>query len=155
MTEEPSSPKKTRWGCLAIPIIVTLLFAVARLHDIHYENQPLEVHLRDIFKESGFKVPEDTTDLTGDKGFVDFQGDFTARLTFTVKPEEVAAFMSLNPKVWSNPGSFQPIKEKSWLSGYGLAPGTYVIDEAGPRDYWCKYAVDPKACRIYFERSSW
>jgi hypothetical protein len=155
MEEEKKPRKKTRWGCLSLLIIPTVLFALARLHDIHYENQPLEVHLRDIFKESGFKVPEDATDLTGDKGFVDFQGDFGAHLSFKVKPEEVEAFMKLNPKYWSDPGSFQPIKKVSTLGRFSLSPGAYAITQEGPGDYRCMYAVDPKACWIYFDRSSW
>lgn len=155
MAEEKRTGKKTRWGCLSLPIIVTILIALVRLHDIHYENQPLEVHLRDIFKESGFRVPEDATDLTGEKGFVDFQGDFAAELTFSVTAEEVDAFMKLDPKYWNNPGSFRPIEKVSHVGRYSLSPGTYLITQDGPGDYHCEYAVDPKACRIYFERSSW
>jgi hypothetical protein len=86
---------------------------------------------------------------------VDFQGDFAAEMNFTVRPEQVAAFMSLNPELWSDPGNFQPVKEGSWLAGNKLAPGTYGIAQYGPGEYQCEYAVDPKAYRIYFWRSSW
>jgi hypothetical protein len=155
MTESDTARKRTRWGCLSIPIIITLLFAWGRIQDIRYENQPLEVHLRDIFKESGFEVPADVADLTGEKGHVDFQGDFAARLTFTVKPQEVAAFMRLDPKYWDDPESFQQTEGESSCAGQILPSGSYQISQRGPGEYQCKYAVDPRARRIYFERSSW
>jgi hypothetical protein len=66
-TLEKPQKAKTRWGCLAAPIAFTLLFAVARIHDEWYERQPLSVHLRDVFKESGFEVPEYVSE-----GCVDF-----------------------------------------------------------------------------------
>jgi len=45
----PKPPVTTRWGCLAIPIILTLLIVWGHIQDVRYENQPPEVHLRDIF----------------------------------------------------------------------------------------------------------
>lgn len=155
MAKAEGRPKKTRWGCLSIPIIVTLLIAWGRIQKIRYDNQPIEVHLRDVFKESGFEVPADVADLTGEKGDVDFQGDFAARLTFTVKPGELAAFMKLDPRYWDDPESFRKTEKESSCAGQVLPRGSYQISQWGPGEYQCKYALDPQARRIYFERSSW
>lgn len=85
----PSASKRTRWGCLALLVIPTLLFAAALLQDIWWERQPLSVHLRSVFKESGFKVPEYVSDVSGSKSNVDFQGDFGACVSFTVRPSDI------------------------------------------------------------------
>jgi len=154
VAEEPSPPRKTRWGCLTLLIIPTVLFAAARLQDIHRENQPLEVKLRNIFKESGFEVPDDVTDLDGVKGIVDFQGDFSANITFTVRPDQVDQFLHLNPKYWTNPGDFQPTTSEWSCAGKIIPQGTYALNEY-EREYFRKYAVNKKTGQIYFERSSW
>jgi hypothetical protein len=156
VAEEPSPPRKTRWGCLSLLIIPTVVFAAARLQDIHYENQPLEVHLRDIFKESGFEVPTDVTDLTGVKSFVDFQGDFSAVVSFTVRPEQVDGFLNLDPKYWTNTGDFQPTTSEWSCAGKIIPPGTYAIqEEIAGEEYRRRYAVNKKTGQIYFERGSW
>jgi hypothetical protein len=153
MTQTNVKPKKTRWGCLSIPIILTLIFCAARIYDMWYEKQPLAVHLRDVFKESGFEVPDYVTDIEGSKGWVDFQGDYSAVVTFTVKREDLKKFMTL-PKVWKTPGDFKPIDHEESVGGLNVPVGSYVIEEWTSSEYNCKYAVDEESNRIYFYRSS-
>jgi len=156
VAQNPSPPKKTRWGCIALIIIPTVLFSWGVLHDIDQENQPLEVHLRNIFKESGFEVPEDATDLTGEKSIVDFQGDFSADVSFTVRPEQVDAFLNLDPKYWKNTGDFQPTTSEWSCAGKTIPQGTYAIqEEIAGEEYRRRYAVNKKTGQIYFERGSW
>lgn len=152
--EQPSKPpKKTRWGCLSVPILITLLIALGRVHDVWYEKQPLAVHLRDVFKESGFEVPDYVTDIDGSKGSVDFQGDYAAAVTFAVKKEDLKKFMML-PKVWKVPSDFRPIDHEIFFGGLNVPIGSYVIEEWTSSEYNCKYAVNEKYNRIYFYRSS-
>jgi hypothetical protein len=153
MTQSTVKPKRTRWGCLSIPILLTLLYCAGRIHDMWYEKQPLAVHLRDVFKESGFEVPDYVTDIEGSKGWVDFQGDYQAAVTFTVKKEDLKKFMKL-PKAWKNPGDFKPIDHKVFFGGLNVPIGSFVIEEWTSSSYNCKYAVDEGPSRIYFYRSS-
>ncbi|HEY1122638.1 MAG TPA: hypothetical protein VGE67_13590, partial [Haloferula sp.] len=129
VAENPAPPQKTRWGCIALIIIPTLLFCWGMLHDLNYENQPLEVHLHDIFKGSGFEIPNDVADLTGVKSIVDFQGDFSANVSFTVRPEQVDALLHLDPKFWKNPADFQPTTSEWSCAGQIIPQGTYAIQE--------------------------
>ena len=119
-----------------------------------YEQRPLEVHLRDIFRESGFKVPDYVSDLEGEKGFVDFHGDFSASVSFTVRPEDVAEFMDLPAKYWKSPKSFQPLEVDGMCGKFRVPAGAFMTDEWVSSDYNCKYGVDRKNNRIYFYRSS-
>jgi hypothetical protein len=153
MTQTTTKPKRTRWGCLSIPIAATLLFAAAHFHDIWYENQPLTVHLRDVFEESGFEIPDYVNDIEGSKGWVDFQGDYQATVTFTVKSDDLEKFMDL-PTVWKTPSDFKPIDNKTNFGELGVPVGTYVIEEWTSPSYNCKYAVNKEANRVYFYRSS-
>jgi len=118
-----------------------------------YEKQPLSVHLRDVFKESGFEVPHYVTDIDGSKGWVDFQGDYQAAVTFTVKREDLKKFMKL-PKAWKTPGDFKTIDHEVFFGGLNVKVGSYVIEEWTSSEYNCKYAVDEESNRIYFYRSS-
>jgi len=153
MTQTTAKPRRTRWGCLSIPILATLLLAAGRIHDIWYENQPLAVHLRDVFKESGFEIPDYVSDIEGAKGWVDFQGDYQAAVTFTVKSDDIEEFMNL-PSVWKTPSDFKPIDNIIYFGGLEVPVGTYVIEEWTSSDYNCKYAVNKEANRVYFYRSS-
>ena len=117
------------------------------------EQQPLEVHLRDVFKESGFEVPDYVTDVEGAKGRVDFHGDYPAAVTFTVKKEDLKKFMKL-PEAWKNPGNFKPTDHEVFFGGLNVPAGSFVIEEWTSSEYNCKYAVDEESNRIYFYRSS-
>lgn len=154
MTESREAPKKTRWGCLSLPIAATLLFAAARIHDEWYERQPLAVHLRNVFKESGFEVPDYVTDLDGSKGFVDFQGDYSACVTFTVRPDEIGRFMDLPAKLWKTRSDFKPVDKQDRCGDFEVPAGSFVIEDWASSEYHCKYAVNKTANRIYFYRSS-
>lgn len=154
----PSQPpsKKTRWGCLALLVIPTLLFAAARLQDMWWERQPLSVHLRSIFKESGFSIPEYVSDITGSKGHVDFQGDFAACVSFTVRPSDIEEFMRLPAPPWRNPAKFLPLEKAQQCGDFEVPAGSLMIEEwESPTEYMCQYAVDRAANRVYFYRSSW
>jgi hypothetical protein len=118
-----------------------------------YEKQPLVVHLRDVFRESGFEVPAYVTDIEGSKGWVDFQGDYQAAVTFTVKREDLKKFMKL-PKAWKNPSDFKPIDHEVFFGGLNVPVGSIVIEEWTSSSYNCKYAVDEGSNRIFFYRSS-
>ena len=118
-----------------------------------YERQPLEVHLRNVFRESGFQIPEYVTQIEGRQGFIDFQGDFAASVSFTVKPEDVGSFLKLQKKLWKKPEAFQPIEKERGFGGFVIPAGSYLIEE-WETSYNCRYAVDPKTHRIYFHRSS-
>lgn len=152
-----STPRKTRWGCLGLLIIPTLLFAAARLQDMWWERQPLSVHLRRIFKESGFIVPDYVSDVSGSKGFVDFQGDYAACVSFTVRPGDIEGFTRLSTPPWSNPAEFLPLGKAQQCGQFEVAAGALMIEEWEPSlgEYMCQYAVDRVANRVYFFRSSW
>jgi hypothetical protein len=153
---EPQSkapPEKTRWGCLSIPIAVTLLFAAARIQTTWRENQPLSYHLRNVFKESGFVVPDSVTDLNGTKSPVDFQGDFSASVTFTVRPDDIETFMHL-PAIWRNPTDFKRLEKDEICGDFKVPAGSFMIGEWVSSEYNCKYAVNRPANRIYFYRCS-
>lgn len=155
----PSPPprKKTRWGCLALVVIPTLLFAAARLHDVWWERQPLSVHLRSIFKESGFSVPEYVSDVSGSKGFVDFQGDFAACVSFTVRTSDIEGFTKLPAPPWKKPAEFRPLDKVGRCGDFDVPAGSLMIEEwaSSPTEYMCQYAVDRATNRVYFYRSSW
>lgn len=146
--------RKTQWGCLSLLIIPTLLFAAARAYEMWYERLPFSVHLRDVFKESGFKVPDYVTDIDGAIGWKDFQGDYPAEVTFTVRAADLSSFIRLPSNYWKHP-------EKAWVTDspkpFGsivAPPGTLVIEEWESSDYQCKYGVNKSLRRIYFSRSS-
>ncbi len=152
----PENAKKTRWGCLAFLVIPTLLFAAARVHDMRWERQPLSVHLRSVFKESGFQIPDYVSEIDGAKGFVDFQGDYSALVSFTVRPEDTERFMHLPPELWKDPSTFKPLSKEGYFHDLKIPAGTYMIEEwDGPSEYMCKYAVDRASNRVYFYRASW
>ena len=154
MTNPAAKSKKTQWGCLIILIAITLVIAAARIHDIWYYNQPLAYHLRNVFKESGFEVPDYVTDIEGSKGDVDFHGDYLAEVTFTVKSDDIEKFMKL-PSVWKSPSDFKPIDHKTNFGELEVPVGSFVIEEGGGySSYNCKYAVSKKSNRIFFYRGS-
>ena len=156
MESSEKKPIKTRWGCLAIPILLTLLFVAARIQSIWYEKQPLSWHLRNIFTESGFQVPDYVSEINGSKGFVDFQGDYSALVSFTVHPEDIEKFMRLPPKLWKDPSAFRPLAADGYFESSKIPAGTYVIEErSSSLQYMCKYAVDKNSNRVYFYRASW
>lgn len=152
-----SAPRKTRWGCLALLIIPTLLFAAAQLHDLWWERQPLSVHLKSVFKESGFNVPDYVSEVSGSKSFVDFQGDFAASVSFTVRPGDMEGFTRLSTPPWRNPAGFRPLEQARQCGDFEVPAGSLMIEEwePSPGEYTCRYAVDRAANRIYFFRSSW
>lgn len=147
-------PKKTRWGCLALLIIPTLLFAAARGYDMWRERQPLSVHLRDVFRESGFSVPDEVTDIRGAMSEKDFQGDYSAEITFTVREAEVESFTRLPSKFWKQPEKARITNSTERFGGIEAPPGTWVIEERESSEYQCKYGVNKNLRRIYFFRSS-
>jgi hypothetical protein len=151
-----STSKDTRWGCLALLIIPTLLFAAARFQDMWWDRQPLSVHLRRVFKESGFRVPEYVSDVSGSKGHVDFQGDFAACVSFTVRPSEIEGFTRLPAPPWKNPAAFRPLDKVGHCGDFEVPAGSLMIEEwESSTEYMCRYAVDRAANRVYFYRSSW
>jgi hypothetical protein len=152
-----STTKKTRWGCLTLLIIPTLIFAAAHLHDMWWEQQPLPVHLRIIFKESGFSVPEYVSDISGWKGDMSFQGDLAAYVSFTVRPSDIEGFTRLPTPPWNNPAAFQPLDKVGDCGDFKVPAGSLMIEEweQGPKTYMCKYAVDRAANRVYFYRATW
>ena len=154
MTKTSAKSKETRWGCLIIPIALTLVIAAARVHNIWYYNQPLAFHLRKVFKESGFEVPNYVTDIEGSKGEVDFHGDYLAEVTFTVRSDDIDKFMNL-PSVWKSPSDFKPIDHKIYFGALEVPVGSFVIEEGGGySSYSCGYAVSKKSNRIFFYRGS-
>ena len=172
MTEEkPSlpahrrkSPQKTRWGCLTAPIILAVFLTYGAIHDEWYRRQPIEVHLRDIFTESGFQVPDDVSDIRGKIGLKDFQGDFPASLTFTVRPDQIGSFMQLpergqwkmpeNFKAWEDPAKWNGGSEESNIDEIESPAGTFMIKEHDG-EYVRQYGVNKETRTIYFSRSSW
>ena len=147
--------KKTRWGCLAIPLILTLFIAVIYIHDKRLEDRPLEQKLKGIFEGSGFSVPDDVTDLTGVRGDSDFQGDFGAYLTFSVEASEIESFFNLPSSHWSNPEDFKPLAVETNLRGVMFPAGTYMIKQEGPGEIIREYAVSREIRTIYYYRASW
>ncbi|MCW1916520.1 hypothetical protein OJ996_23235 [Luteolibacter sp. GHJ8] len=137
-------------------MIPTLIFAAARLHQVWWERQPLSVHLRSVFKESGFSVPEYVSEISGSKGYVDFQGDFIACVSFTVRPGDIDSFVMLPSPPWRNPSAFLPLDKAGNCGDFEVPAGTLMIEEWEPgTEYMCKYAVDREANRVYFYRASW
>jgi len=149
------SARKTRWGCLAVPILATLFIAVCYIQGIYLENRPLEEKLRGIFKGSGFSVPSNVTDLTGVRGDSDFQGDFGAYLTFSVDDSEIESFFKLPSSHWSNPEDFKPLTVETKLGEAMFPAGTYMIKEEGPGEIIREYAVSREIRTIYYYRASW
>mgnify|MGYP007086423311 CR=1 FL=1 len=154
--------RKTRWGCLTGPIILAVFLSYAAIHDEWYRRQPIEVHLRDIFSESGFQVPDDVSKIRGQIGFKDFQGDFSASVTFRVRPDQVDQFMDLSGRGWTKPDDFKPWDDAHYFL-YGddhvsniLAPaGTCIIEQWGPGEHMSRYGVNKTTHQIFFERLSW
>ena len=141
--------RKTNWGCLALPIIFTLFMVALSIDSYYRRNRPLEEKLREIFKGSGFSIPDDVTDLTGEQSHVDFQGDFTACMTFTVKESEVDSF--LYPS-----SNFKPAStEQNWMGDLKVPKGTYIIEREGPGEIIIKYGVNKELRRVYYHRVSW
>ncbi len=163
LTEQAASPapRKTRWGCLSIPIIATLLLVALYIFVFYIEparnrNKSPEDHLRDVFKQSGFKVPSDAMDVTGEKGLADFHGDYGAYLSFRVRPDQVANFLKLDPEYWDKREDFKPaIGNAYYCAGKQLPPGTLMIQQHGPGDIRRRYAASEATGWIYFERDSW
>jgi hypothetical protein len=119
---------------------------------VWYDNQPLEVHLRDVFRQSGFKIPDDATNLKGFKGEADFHGDYSAAVTFSVRPDQIDAFMHLPAKHWKRPNDFKQFEKTSSFNfgGLDVPAGSYVIEERFPSDYYRIYVVNRKTSTIYF-----
>jgi hypothetical protein len=121
-----------------------------------WDRQPLSVHLRRVFKESGFRVPEYVSDVSGSKGHVDFQGDFAACVSFTVRPSEIEGFTRLPAPPWKNPAAFRPLDKVGHCGDFEVPAGSLMIEEwESSTEYMCRYAVDRAANRVYFYRSSW
>ncbi|MEP3213310.1 MAG: hypothetical protein ABJQ29_08955 [Luteolibacter sp.] len=139
---------------VALLALLAIILVAANIHDRWYARQPLSVHLRDVFEESGFHVPDYVTDIQGSKGFVDFQGDYSASVSFVVHPEDIDEFMRLPAKVWKNPRTFKVIEESGRCGEFAVPAGSYMISEWTSSEYNCKYAVDKSLRRIYFYRSS-
>lgn len=156
--------QKTRWGCLVVPIAFALFLIYGIIHDAWYRRQPIEVHLRDIFSESGFRMPDDVSEIRGQIGFKDFQGDFGACVTFYVRPEQIDQFMDLSSRGWRKPEDFKPWEDAHYFTGGNqesnvaeiMAPrGTFIIEQWGPGQYMSRYGVNKTTHQIFFERSSW
>ena len=154
MTQTNTPAKETNWGCLSILIVVTLYIVWGRIQDVRYENQPIEVHLRNIFKQSGFTVPDYVTDLDGSKGDADFLGDYEATVTFTVHSGDIETFLHLPAKQWRDPSAFKSLESTGYCGSLEVPPGSFMIEEWVSSDYFRKYAVNRKSNRIYFYRSS-
>ncbi len=150
--ERLNSLGSSKSGLVALKIALILLVGVI-VWTKWYEQRPLEVYLRDVFRESGFKVPSYVSDLEGEIGSADFQGDYSASLSFTVRPEEIDSFLHL-PKIWKVPSAFKPIERDSYCGKFKVRAGSFMLEEWTSSDYQCKYAVDRSANRIYFYRSS-
>jgi hypothetical protein len=122
------------------------------VQDVRYDNLPLEVHLRDVFRQSGFKVPDDAINLKGYKGEADFHGDYSATVTFSVRPDQIDSFMHLPADHWKQPNEFKPYEtmENFNFGGLEVPSGSYVIEERFPSDYYRIYAVNKVTNTIYF-----
>ena len=160
----PKTKKKTSWGCLTVPIALVVFLTYAAIHDAWYRNRPIEVHLRDIFSESGFQVPDDVSEIYGRIGHKDGQGDFGACVTFHVRPDQIDQFMNLSSRGWRKPDDFKPWQDAHDFTGGDhesnvaeiVAPvGTFIIEQWGPGEYMSRYGVNKTTRQIFFERSSW
>lgn len=139
-------------GRLFLKIALVLLCGVF-IWSKWYEQRPLEVHLSDIFEESGFHVPASVSSVEGEKGFVDFFGDYSASISFVVSPEQIDSFMYLPAKFWKDPSAFKAIEGDAYCGKFKIPAGSYLIEE-WTTGYYSRYAVDRLANRIYFYRSS-
>ena len=138
---------------LAIPV---LIYACIQIQSIWFHRQPLEYHLRNTFKESGFEVPDYVTVVEGSKGHVDFQGDYAASVSFIVNGSDVNRFMKLPSEVWDAPESFSKLESDQSCGDFVVPAGAFLIaEEPQGSEYRCIYAVDPASSRIYFYRASW
>jgi hypothetical protein len=145
----------TRKGCLRWIIVFAVIIAAGILSDTWRANRPRPVQLKEVFEESGLKVPDYASDLKGEKGFVDLHGDFSAELSFSVRPEDLGYFMNLPTKAWGKPEDFQPLEAKGRCGSFDVPPGSYMIKESSPNGEYSRcYAVDPAARRVYFHRGS-
>lgn len=155
MDEAPKKPVKTRWGCLALPICFIIFVIIVLARSYWYENQPESLHLRDVFSQSGFEIPQYVTEIDGDKGFVDFHGDYIAFVSFSVHPEDIEQFMHLPEKSWKNPSDFKPLNEAAYIESWTIPAGAFMIEDRRPEQQLTrKYAVDRKTNRVYFYRGS-
>lgn len=155
MDEAPKKPVKTRWGCLALPIGFVILVIIGLARDHWYKNQPESRHLRDIFTQSGFQIPEYVTEIDGEIGLADFQGDYEAYVTFTIHPDDIEKFMHLPEKRWKYPHKFKPLNEPAHIGDWKIHAGAFMIVERTPEQQLTrKYAVDRKTNRVYFYRVS-
>lgn len=155
----PKQKPKTRWGFLICPILLAVVLTYAAIHDAWDQSRPVEVHLRDIFKESGFQVPDDVSEIHGRIGHKDGQGDFGACVTFQVHADQIGQFMNLSSRGWRQPDDFKPWKDPHTFSTGDpeiVAPaGTFIIEQWGPGEYMSRYGVNKTSRTIFFERSSW
>jgi len=114
---------------------------------------------------SGFHFPEDATNVFGIESSSDFHGDFSAALTFTVSPDELAAFRDLSKTAWAHPDDLKAImKAGDFLGGdttlrsdkaFMIPAGTLLIEQKGPKDQIRKFAIDESNRRIYYYRCTW
>jgi hypothetical protein len=152
---EEHKPVKTRWGCLAVPIAIAIILVIGQVRSMWYERQPLSRHLRDVFTQSGFHIPEYVTEIEGEKGLVDFHGDYVASVSFTVLPDDIEKFMHLPEKTWKNPADFKPLTKEQSFEKWKIPAGAFMIEERRPEmQATRKYAVDRKSNRVYFYRAS-
>jgi len=155
MEEAPEKPVKTRWGCLALPICFIILVIVTLARSHWYQNLPESRHLRDVFTQSGLHIPAYVTEIDGEIGLADFQGDYDAYLTFTVHSDDIENFMHLPEKWWKHPVNFKPLTEPANIGNWKIPAGAFMIEERTPeRQLTRKYAVDRKTNRVYFFRVS-
>lgn len=161
MSQKPQ--RRTQWGWVVPMMALALLLIYAIIHNAWYAHQAIELHLRDIFKESGFRVPDDVSEIRGQIGWKDFHGDFPACLTFTVRPDQIDSFMHLPERgKWKHPGDFKAWDdaefwrggdEESNISEIQSPAGTFIIQE-WDGDYRRRYGVNRMTRQIFFERSS-
>ncbi len=148
---------------MAILIAFVLYLAYAVSYDAWYKGQPIEVHLRDVFKESGFSVPDNVSGIRGMIGFKDFQGDFSACLTFKVRPDQIESFMQLpargkwknsgNFKAWDDPANWSAGNEETNIREIESPAGTFIIEE-WDGEYMRRYGANVTTGQIFFLRSS-
>ena len=154
MAKVRGNRESTRWGCLALLIIPTLIYAFAQLQSMWFHRQPLAWHLRNTFKESGFEVPDYVSEVQGSKGHVDFFGDYSACVSFTASANDIGGFMMLPSSPWIDPSAFRQLGATGSCGDFSVPAGSFMIEEQ-EGEYCCKYAVDQETSRVYFWRSSW
>ncbi len=153
IVDEPKK-KKTRWGCLALLLIPALMVTAAMIQDMWWERQPLSAHLKRVFRETGHEVPDYVTDISGSKGLVDFQGNFSATVSFTVRSEDIDEFMTLPTPPWKPSTTFRETGSSESVGDIQLPLGSIIAEER-VGEYKCKYAVHKDSNTVYFYRASW